>query len=426
MPDTTNILKVISRNSTLAFQQVAELFNLYPGIRYELMILKSAGSLHEDKSQQGRTARELFTAGPARAVLLREADLTIHSAGDLPYPLPNGLAVAALIDAADPSRQFEILGIPGLFSEILPPGTDPGQDYLAVVTREEREDLKVLFSAYDVKKSFGKVTLVGFGPGNPDLLTLGGDMALSEADVIFHDDLLDKEFLKKYAGEKVYVGKRKDRHSFDQDQINRLLLEAAKSGKQVVRLKGGDPMVFAHGGEEVEYLQRNLVDVRVIPGVSAGMAASSYSKIPLTQRLISSSVAFISGHTDSAFLPNTDTLVIYMGGSTIKKIAARAIQEGRDPETPVIMVYNVSLPDQKEFFFTLQELSLNDAKYPTPVIIIIGEVVSLRNHSAAELQKSDTQAGRSEKKQAPSLKHAVYHPLNRIEKIELLVNYNGN
>jgi precorrin-4 methylase len=115
-----------------------------------------------------------------------------------------------------------------------------------------------------------------------------------------------------------------------------------------------------------------------------------------------------------------------MGGSTIKKIAARAIREGRDPETPVIMVHNVSLPDQKELFFTLKELSRDGTKFPTPVIFIIGEVVALRSHTAEELRKTGSQVPSQGKNQYPSLKHAVYQPLNRVEKIELMVNFSGN
>jgi uroporphyrin-III C-methyltransferase len=228
----------------------------------------------------------------------------------------------------------------------------------------------------------GKVTLVGFGPGNPDLLTLGGDKALAQSDIIFHDDLLDIDYLKKYRAEKVYVGKRKGNHRVEQNEINRLLLDAAKAGKKVVRLKGGDPMIFAHGGEEVEYLERNLIPVEVIPGVSAGVAVSSLLKVPLTHRGISSSVAFISGHSKNISLPDADTLVIYMGGSNIRTIARNAIAQGRDQDIPVMLVHNLSLPGQQEFFFTLGELALNEQNFPTPIIIVIGEVVSFRNCSA--------------------------------------------
>lgn len=228
------------------------------------------------------------------------------------------------------------------------------------------------------KTKYGKVTLVGFGPGDPDLLTIAGDKAMSKADVIFHDDLVDKDFLEKYKAEKVYVGKRRHCHSFEQEAINVLILEAALQGKDVVRLKGGDSMIFAHGGEEIEFLKENGVKVAVVPGVSTGIAVAGLTQIPLTLRGIAKSVSFITGHTTDMELPNTDTLVCFMAGSTIHKIAAKAIAEGRNPKTPVALVYNVSLPDQKEYITDLESLSLSETKYPTPIIIIIGYVVSSR------------------------------------------------
>ena len=233
--------------------------------------------------------------------------------------------------------------------------------------------------------SSGKVTLVGFGPGDPDLLTIAGERAIAKADIIFHDDLVDQSFINNYRAEKVYVGKRKHCHSHEQEEINQLMLDAALTGKEVVRLKGGDPMVFAHGGEEIEFLKSNGINVKVIPGVSTGIAVASLTQIPLTLRGIAKSVAFISGHTSEVHLPNTDTLVCFMGGSTIHLIAAKAIAEGRDPNTPVALVYNVSLPDQQEFLSTLEILSQSVEKYPTPVIIIIGDVISFRNNPKLEL-----------------------------------------
>lgn len=223
-----------------------------------------------------------------------------------------------------------------------------------------------------------KVTLVGFGPGDPDLLTIAGERALSQADIIFHDDLIDRAFLDQYRAEKVYVGKRKHRHSYEQDAINELLLKSALDGKSVVRLKGGDSMVFAHGGEEIDFLKKYNIPVSSIPGVSTGIAVASLAQIPLTYRGVSSSVAFITGHSTAVHLPNTDTLVCFMGGSTIHRIAARAIAEGRDPKTPVALVHNVSLPDQTEFLSTLEELAAVETIYPTPLIIIIGKVVGLK------------------------------------------------
>jgi uroporphyrin-III C-methyltransferase len=228
---------------------------------------------------------------------------------------------------------------------------------------------------------YGKVTLVGFGPGDPDLLTIAGDKALAKADVIFHDDLVDKDFLNNYEGEKVYVGKRRRCHSHEQEEINQLIRDAAWAGKDVVRLKGGDSMIFAHGGEEIEYLKENGVEVAVIPGVSTGIAVAGLTQIPLTLRGIAKSVAFITGHTTDLLLPNTDTLVCFMAGSTIHKIAAKAIAEGRDPKTPVALVHNVSLPDQSEIITDLESLSLSEIKYPTPIIIVIGYVVSSRRET---------------------------------------------
>jgi uroporphyrin-III C-methyltransferase len=371
-------LKVISRNNLPVLKQISEVFSLLPGLKYEL--IKPLLFVAENNDDQ------LFTNLPNDisvpefewAILQHKADLAILPAKDLPYPIAAGLDIIALLPIGISEKS---IGRSQFVSDPLP-------ENLAIIARSDSDGLKSLFSDLDIMKKFGKVTLVGFGPGNPDLLTIKGDRSLSQADIIFHDDLIDKDFLKRYPAQKVCVGKRKDRHSFEQQQIHLLMLSAAKEGKQVVRLKGGDPMVFARGGEEVEYLQRNLIRVEVIPGISTGMAIASLSKIPLTQRKISSSVAFITGHSETTILPDTDTLVIYMGGSTIRKIAIEAIEQGRDPDTPVILVHNVSMPDQKEFFFTLSELSLNEEKFPTPLTAIIGRVVSLRHHAADELQKT--------------------------------------
>jgi len=241
-------------------------------------------------------------------------------------------------------------------------------------------NIKAIFSPFDLRAGYGKVTLVGFGPGNPDLLTIGGDKALSRADIIFHDNLIDKDFLEKYRAEKVYVGKRKNKHSYHQDEINELVYQAAIAGKTVVRLKGGDPMIFAHGREELDFLQSRFVEVEIIPGISSAIALSSYTHIPLTHRGISSSVAFVTGHSAKDIqIPDADTLVYYMAGSNISNIAKKLIKSGRSPDTPVALIHNVSLPDQKTFFSSLKELQYSIIKYPTPIIIVIGDVVAFEN-----------------------------------------------
>ncbi len=240
-----------------------------------------------------------------------------------------------------------------------------------------------------MKNKKGKVTLVGFGPGNPDLLTVGGLKALEQADVIFYDNLIDQNYIQQFEAEKIYVGKRRHRHSCKQSNIHWLLLTAANEGKSVVRLKGGDPMIFAHGGEEVHYLEDNGIEVKVIPGISAGIGLSACTKIPLTHRGLSRSVSFITGHNEEIIMPDTETVVIYMGGATIHKLAKHAIDAGKASNTPVALIYNVSMPDQKEYISTLGDLAVGKEIYPTPVIIIVGEVVKLYRNNGANHQLTE-------------------------------------
>lgn len=371
MPQLLPILRVVHRNSPQFAEQVKALFALFPELSYELVAVRSKVSGCEGVYHGGTLSAKKSGVDLHQELVLGTADLVVHPAHELPYPVGDGLEVLALIDATaliqSPETSF--------------------QNNLVVVSKGGRGDLKAIFSSADLRTGYGQVILVGFGPGNPDLLTLGGDKALAAADIIYHDDLVDKEFLQKYTGQKVYVGKRKDRHSVKQEEINQFLLSAAKSGKNVVRLKGGDPMVFAHGGEEIEFLQRNLVEVDVIPGVSAGIAVSAYTKVPLTHRGIASSVAFISGHSDAFQIPTTDTLVYYMAGSKIRLIARKAIAQGKNPKTPAMLVHNISLPDQQNFFYTLEELADCEKLFPTPLTIVIGKVVSLRHKTEEEALK---------------------------------------
>lgn len=225
----------------------------------------------------------------------------------------------------------------------------------------------------------GRVTLVGFGPGNPDLLTIAGERALREADIIFHDDLLDKTYLDRLSAKKVYVGKRSGKHHTEQDEINLLLLAAARDGKNVVRLKGGDPMVFAHAGEEIEFLERYGIDVKVIPGITTASALAADAKVSLTQRKVSSSVAFANGHSVKPITPDTGTVVYYMGASKLQEIARSLIENGRADDTPVLLAYNVSLPDETFYDTTLRRLRDETNHYPTPLIVLVGDVAACRH-----------------------------------------------
>ncbi len=479
----SKIINVISRTSPLALLQVEEVFAQFPSINYELIKVQSFGDKNHQISLLENPPADIFTRELDDALLTGEADIAIHSAKDLPYPLPNGIELIALFEAFDqtdalasknaatlatlplgarigtssPTRKRELLalrpdvqivsirgtieerlalvdsgeidalivatcalkrlGLSHRIAEILPFETHPLQGNLAITAKAGREDLKALFADKDIRKTYGKVTLVGFGPGNPDLLTLGGLKALEKADVIFHDDLLETPYLDKFKAEKLYVGKRKDKHSYEQAQINALLLNAARKGQQVVRLKGGDPMVFAHGGEEIEYLQSNFVKVQVIPGVTTGVAVSSLTKVPLTHRGVAASVSFVTGHSTKTSLPNSDTVVIYMGGSNIQQTATKAIADGRNPQTPVMLVYNVSRPDQQEFFTTLFELSTSTNKYPTPVIIVVGEVVSLQNNAEKAVIKPKYLVTGTQKEHYEQIGTVIHQPLINIEAI---------
>ena len=220
----------------------------------------------------------------------------------------------------------------------------------------------------------GAVTLVGFGPGDPELLTVKAVKALQQADVIFHDDLIDKDYLQQFRAEKVYVGKRSGHHSAEQHDINSRLLEAAQKGLRVVRLKGGDPMLFAHAREEIDYLENHGIAVSVIPGVTTASALAAHAKVSLTERGVSQSVAFINGHANRPLTPNAETLVYYIGGSKLQQIAQTLISRGKHQQTPVLLGSSLSTPLEQLFYTTLESLAENTPDYPTPLIALVGEV----------------------------------------------------
>ncbi|MDR2679362.1 MAG: uroporphyrinogen-III C-methyltransferase [Tannerella sp.] len=443
-------LKVTARNSPLSLIQVKEVFSALPAVAYDLTGIASFGDKNKDISLLNEpVAGDFFTRELDRALLNGEADVAVHSAKDLPYPLPAGLELYCLTEAEDKTdslvgrdnlglrqlpagarigtssakRKAELLrlrpdltvvsirgtieeriaqvddgrvdalivatcalkrlGLASRIAETLPFKTHPLQGNLAVVGRAGNPELKALFAALDVRRTYGRVTLAGFGPGNPELLTVGADHALRKADVIFHDDLIDKNFTEKYDAEKICVGKRKGRHSYHQDEINEMIYRAAVSGRNTVRLKGGDPMIFARGREEFDFLASRFVEVTIIPGISSGTALAACTHIPLTHRGVASSVAFVTGHSsENLQIPNADTLVYYMAGANISDIAEKMIASGRDADTPAALAYNVSLPGQQTFFSTLGELRYSVIKYPTPILVVIGNVVSFESGNA--------------------------------------------
>lgn len=448
-------IRVIARGSRLSRLQVEEVFKNFPELAYEIKYLESYG----DKNQQisllnGEAPADIFTRELDDAIRQGDADIAIHSAKDLPYPLPEDIEVIALFPAFDttdslvsrdhkklaelpagsiigtssPLRKkglnelrpdltikgirgcieervqqvkdgkydaaivatcaLKRLGMEDEIAEVLPFPTHPLQGFLAITALKESQDLKQAFASKSILDKQGSVSLVGFGPGDPDLLTIKAAKAIDAADIIFYDDLIDDSYLADKKAEKIYVGKRAGYHHKEQADINRLLLEAAREGKNVVRLKGGDPMIFAHGSEEIEYLESNLIKVNVIPGITTASALAASQKISLTHRDFSSSVALISGHTPQPVTPDAETLVYYMGAKQLQTIAIQLIdKEGWAFNTPVLLTYNVSRPDEQTFETTLWNLRNGEMQnLPTPLIALIGYVAGLKHHQASDIK----------------------------------------
>lgn len=447
-------IRVIARGSRLSRLQVEEVFKNFPELAYEIKYLESYG----DKNQQisllnGEAPADIFTRELDDAIRQGDADIAIHSAKDLPYPLPEDIEVIALFPAFDttdslvsrdhkklaelpagsiigtssPLRKkglnelrpdltikgirgcieervqqvkdgkydaaivatcaLKRLGMEDEIAEVLPFPTHPLQGFLAI-TAKKGSDLKQAFASKSILDKQGSVSLVGFGPGDPDLLTIKAAKAIDAADIIFYDDLIDDSYLADKKAEKIYVGKRAGYHHKEQADINRLLLEAAREGKNVVRLKGGDPMIFAHGSEEIEYLESNLIKVNVIPGITTASALAASQKISLTHRDFSSSVALVSGHTPQPVTPDAETLVYYMGAKQLQTIATQLIdKEGWAFNTPVLLTYNVSRPDEQTFETTLWNLRNGEMQnLPTPLIALIGYVAGLKHHQASDIK----------------------------------------
>jgi uroporphyrinogen III methyltransferase/synthase len=235
----------------------------------------------------------------------------------------------------------------------------------------------------------GMVYLVGAGPGDPGLITLRGLECLKQANVVIYDRLVNRSLLA-YArhAEQIDVGKQPNRHTMPQPEINALLIEKARAGNMVVRLKGGDPFVFGRGGEEALALAKAGLPFEIVPGVTSATAAPAYAGIPVTHRKLACSVAFATGHRadfvedptcDWRRLANsTDTLVFLMGVHNLSRIVEQLIAYGRAPETPVALVERATLTSQKTVVGTLANIVERAAEVRPPAAIIVGEVVRLR------------------------------------------------
>ncbi|WP_193187460.1 siroheme synthase CysG [Nisaea sediminum] len=253
----------------------------------------------------------------------------------------------------------------------------------------------------------GRVTLVGAGPGDPELVTMKAVRALQSADVILFDDLVSDEVLEmaRREAKRMLVGKRGGRSSCRQEDINALMVKLAGQGKHVVRLKSGDPMIFGRAGEEIAELERARIPVSVVPGISAGMAMASAFGISLTHREQAQSVRFVTGHSRNGGLPEeldwkgladpAATTLFYMGGRTAGRISAHLIHAGMSPDTSVAIARDISRPEERRWTGTLAELAagIGQVGYERPVLIGVGAVFDQARRDRGALRAGATIGG---------------------------------
>ncbi len=238
----------------------------------------------------------------------------------------------------------------------------------------------------------GWVWLVGAGPGDPGLMTLHGLNALRQADVVVYDALVEEELLGWASpdADLIFAGKRGGKPSPKQNDISLTLVELARAGRRVLRLKGGDPFVFGRGGEEAQTLVRHGVPIRIVPGISAGIGGLAYAGVPVTHRDVNQAVTFLTGHDQTGAAPTSldweaiargsQVIVMYMAMKHLAQIADRFVAAGRDPEEPVAIVTRATAPDQQVLETTLARAAADAeaAGLTPPAVICVGRAVLMR------------------------------------------------
>ena len=234
----------------------------------------------------------------------------------------------------------------------------------------------------------GHVALVGAGPGDPELLTMKAVKALAQAEVIVHDRLVSDAVLKVASDSamRISVGKEAGKHSYKQEEINGLLVHLALQGKNIVRLKGGDPFIFGRACEEIEALEAHGITWSVVPGITAAQGCAASARVPLTHRGLARSLRFVTGHCRADQPLDLDwkgladpqtTLVFYMGHATAPELSRKLIEHGLSPETPTLCISQGTTPQEKRLFTRLDRLpaDLKRASLPSPILIIVGSAV---------------------------------------------------
>jgi|ERR1035437_505014 uroporphyrin-III C-methyltransferase len=245
-----------------------------------------------------------------------------------------------------------------------------------------------------VKQNKTKVYLIGAGPGDPELLTKKAERILSEADTVIYDSLVSRDIIRKIKkAVKIPAGRRKQRHSVSQQRVNELILENVMKGRVVARLKGGDPLIFGRAAEEMDFLEKHGISYEIVPGISAAQAAAACMKIPLTERGMSSSVIFCTGHPmNSVYIPPKNfkgTVVFYMAATVINEISKMFLKKGWPAGTPLAVASGVGTKPQKTYRLNLGTAAKRIKPFFSPATVIIGSVVNRQPRSAKKKESYD-------------------------------------